>query len=76
VKRAETVVIERGGRKMRLAVIPSRRSTMTRPEYTLHALAEAGAYGSAAVYWVKDVDAGQARRLARLAAHWAMKVTG
>jgi hypothetical protein len=72
--RRETVVIERGGRRMRFAVIPSGRRDMHAAEYTQHALAEAGAWGSACEFWLRDGDEARVRRLAKLAARWAMKV--
>lgn len=45
-------------------------------DYTRHARSEAEGWGNSVLYWVRDNDAKEAGRRARLAARWGLKLLG
>jgi len=62
------------GKKLRVRIIPSQNVTMTDREYTRHVLSTAAGYGLSVSFWIRQGDAVQAAKLARLAARWAFKL--
>ena len=57
-------------------LIRSERKDMNAADYTRHAQWEALAWGESVAFWIRDGDAKEAGRRARLAARWALKVLG